>query len=167
MSLFPFRGADNASDTPRMTPRLTSKKVIMILVMIALVLLFGIYEDWLKSNTPSLYPYYSVVFGIAIGIGLLLNAVPGQTEDKDASTLNKVITFLGAVVFTFLFFGVADWIKMNYPDWFVTFRILVLSLLYLGWWVTAKTTGRKSEYKKWPSGRKTRRTSPRNAPRSP
>lgn len=135
-------------DTQRMIPRLTIKNVIMILVMIALVLLFVIYEDWIKSNYPSLHPYYSVVFGIAIGIGLLLDAVPGQTEDKNASKLNKVITFLGAVVFTFLFFGVADRIKMNYPDWFVPFRILILSLPCLGWWLIAKREGQKSASKK-------------------
>ena len=119
-----------------MQQKITVKNIIMILVMISLVVLSSIYNGWLKTNCPLLYPYHSVVFGIAIGIGTLLKALPGQIEEEDTSKRTKVITFLGCVVLTLLFFAGFDWINTNYPHLSKPLRALVLVLLYFGWRVS-------------------------------
>jgi len=117
-----------------MFTQLTFKNIIMILMMICLIGFMTIWGDeWLHGNYPSLYPFRSVSYGIAIGLGLLLNAVPGQTGDTDDSAAVRIATFLGAVAFTFCFFGLAEMIRLNHPQWFIPFRVLVLGLISAGW----------------------------------
>ena len=119
-----------------MPTRLTFKNIIMILVMIALVF---IGDEWLKANLPALYPFRSIVYGIAVGIGGVFNALPGQREEEaDNSVKANLLTFFGAVVFTFLFFGLADMIYEKYPGWWMPFRITLLGLLTAAWYRTAK-----------------------------
>lgn len=118
---------------------LTFKNVIMIVVMLTIVGLFiVVVDDWLKANLPGLLPYRSMLFGIVIGIatglGAVLNALPGQREeDADNSTKTNLITFFGLLVFSVLFFGVADMIHEKHPDWFIPFRIVVVCLLTAAW----------------------------------
>ncbi|MEN3369577.1 MAG: hypothetical protein V7609_1720 [Verrucomicrobiota bacterium] len=124
--------------------RLTLKNIIVIVVMIALVGVFTfVVDDWLKANLPGLYPYRSMVFGIAVGIATgisgVFNAIPGQREEEaDNSTKANLLTFFGAVVFSVLFFGVADMIHEKYPAWFVPFRISVVALLTAAWYQSAR-----------------------------
>lgn len=137
-----MRGTFRLEFRPAM--RLTLKNIIMIVVMLALVALFTFFgDDWLKANLPGLYPYRSMVFGIAVGIatgiGGVFNALPGQREeDADNSTKANLLTFFGAVVFSVLFFGVANMIHEKYPDWFVPFRVSVVALLSGGWYLSAR-----------------------------
>ena len=112
--------------------RWTTKNSIFIGLLIALVVFFPWIESWLKTNAPALVPYSPVIFGIAIGIGAVFQAAPAQSQEK-MSGREKVLTFLGCVVFTFLFFTVADWINASYPNYFVAFRIACLGLMALGW----------------------------------
>ena len=121
----------------RSSMRVIMKYIILMVVMVGLVALYSFFESWVKANYPSLHPYCSIVMGIVLGIGAAFNMFPGQ-PDEPSSTLVKVITFFAMVVSTFLFFGVADMIKTNYPGWFVPFRISVLALLTSAYYRTAR-----------------------------
>jgi predicted MFS family arabinose efflux permease len=119
--------------------RVVVKYIVTIVVMLVLIALYSYLQDWVKANYPPLQPYCSIAMGIVLGIGAAFNMLPGQ-PDEPSSTLVKLITFFAMVVSTFLFFGVADMIKTNYPGWFVPFRISVIALITGAYYRTLRSS---------------------------
>jgi hypothetical protein len=115
----------------------TPKKIIATVIVFAVMILISSTENWVKTNAFWFFPYRWVALGMVIGIGSMFNAFPGQTQEEN-STRTKVMMVVGLTLFTLLFFGLGGWITTNHPGWSLTFKFIVLSLLFCGWRAIAR-----------------------------